>query len=248
MAKNLQNYNLELLKIPSRLINAPGKNSESICNRCIEIARRNEIVGIIHESGYGVGSGLNLFKRTTRFDYYDFMCTKTITTNEILLTILRKCTGNIVSLGDTIDDHLVNALAYLFKEELNKSHRPNKIIILRGVENLTLRGLSTLDLITRKMNGLIGILFTISETDYNKRILGKGDKQKYLKDLATRVKWERIEPPSSEDLAAYCFKRGVLGEKIVLKLISKYPDYKLLGHKIDEIRDALIKEGYIEIN
>jgi hypothetical protein len=248
MAKNLEYYNLELLKIPSRLIKAPGRNSENISNRCVEIARGKEIVGIIQDPGYGIGTGINLFKRTTRFEHFDFTCTQTITTNEILLAILRKCTDNVVELGDTIDDHLVNALAYLFKEELAKSHRPDKIIILRDVENLKLIGLSTLELMTRKMNGIIGILFTISGTDYNNRILGQGDKKKFLKDLATRVKWEGIDPPSPEDLAAYCFKRGVLGEKIILKLISKYPDYKLLGHKIDEIRDSFIKEGYIKIN
>ncbi len=154
----------------------------------------------------------------------------------------------MVELGNTIDDHLVNALAYLFKEELNKSHRQNKIIILRRVENLNQNGLSTLELMTRKMNGIIGILFTISDSDYNTRILGLGDQKKCLKDLITRAKWERIDPPSPENLAAYCFKRGVLGEKIILKLISKYPDYKLLRHKIDEIRDTFIKEGYIKIN
>lgn len=248
MEKNLQHYNLELLKIPSKFIKAPGKNSENIYKRCIEITREKELVGIIQEPGYGIGNGIDLFKRTTRFEHFDFSCTKTMTTNEILLTILRKCTNNVVQLGETLDDYLVNALTYLFTEELKKFHRPNKIIILRGVENLNLKGLSTLELMTRKMNGIIGILFTISDYDYNKRFLGQGDKIKYLKDITTRVKWEKIDPPCPEDLARYCLKRGVLSEKIIQKMITKYPDYKSLGHKIDSIRDTFIKEGYIKIH
>jgi hypothetical protein len=247
---NEKYFDFELLKIPAAFIKVNSENCSYAYDSCLRAAQRKETIVLIKERGYGVHSGIADFIKKTRYKYYHAVCSPNNQLKEILCKFLFLEFPEVVNFTYATEHDLTSSFIYLLKEDiLHRKRNVNRIIILRNIDTLYVKSISTMGRLVKELKGVVGIVGTISSDGFEKlKIQGEHytDTGDFVIDSS--VQWETVPPPKPNELADYCIARGVLGKRVIDKIIKDYPNFIALERKIEGIKINLKEKGFLNEN
>jgi hypothetical protein len=240
---NADYFDFKQLAIDEKFIKTKVANTEYAFNTCIEAGQHNKNIGLITEAGYGVRTGIEDFRKRMRgYRQYFEVCSRNVGLMPILKRFVLMDLPKDVKITDTKYDYLVSAISYNFKH-LNKKRK--HIIILCNFENLPgLRQFGAIYKLTCEVKNRGGIVLSINGAKLAD-LHNKAKRHSDVRNFLGAFDWREMPPPSPEELGQHCFNRGVLGKRIIDRLLKKCFDFRVLNIEINKIREMLIKRGYI---
>lgn len=232
------------LAIDEKYIKTKTDNCEYVLNMCIESATDKKFIGLITEPGYSTQSGILDFTKFKRnYKYYFDICTRSKGLKKSLIGFLQKELPPFINLNSSNEDYLVSAMGHYFKTiDVNRK----RLIIFHNTENLSgLKGYGTIYKLSEKVRNLSGILITINNAKFE-TLQKLSNKHSDIYNLLSVFEWKILPPPSTKELSSHCFARGILGNKLIEKLLKTASNFRILNREINKIRDLCIKRGYIE--
>jgi hypothetical protein len=235
-------FDFKRLAIDERFIKTTTANCTYAYDTCLNAASKLKCIGLINEAGYGVRSGIEDFTKRTRYKYYYGICTKTKRLKKILTEFLYIDIPIFIKLDSSNEDYLVNAIGHLFRNETKR----NRLMIFYNAENLSLREYGVVYRLVTEVKRHAGVVLSINGNKFLK-LQNWSTKHPDISNFLTCFTWEELPPPDSRELGQHCVARGILGKKIIDRLINRINDFRILNMEINKIRDLLAKKGYLKL-
>ncbi len=236
-------FDFKRLAIDERFIKTTTANCTYAYDTCLSAASTLKCIGLINETGYGVRTGIEDFIKRTRYKYYYGIRTKTKRLKKILTEFLYVDIPIFIKLHSTHEDYLVNAIGHLFRNETKRK----RLIIIYNAENLSLREYGVVCRLVEEIKRHAGVVLSINASKFRKLQIWSTKHSEISNFLACFI-WEELPPPDARELGQHCLSRGILGKKIIDRLINRASDFRILNMEINKLRGLLVDKGYLTLD